>query len=97
MEKFVKLRFVFKKDGIVIVGNVLGINDGVVMLVVMVKEKVEELGIEFFVIIVFYGIVGVDFKIMGYGLVLVIKKVLEVVNMIIEDIDLVEVNEVFVV
>lgn len=34
-EGLFKFKFVFKKDGIVIVGNVLGINDGVVMLILM--------------------------------------------------------------
>ena len=85
----------FKKDGTVTAGNASGINDGAAMLVVMAKEKAEELGIEPLATIVSYGTAGVDPKIMGYGPVPATKKALEAANMTIEDIDLVEANEAF--
>lgn len=47
--------------------------------------------------IVGYLVVGVDLKIMGIGLVLVICKGLEKVDWLLEDVDLFEINEVFVV
>ena len=84
-----------KKDGTVTAGNASGINDGAAMLVVMAKEKAEELGIEPLATIVSYGTAGVDPKIMGYGPVPATKKALEAANMTIEDIDLVEANEAF--
>lgn len=95
MEKLAKLRPAFKKDGTVTAGNASGINDGAAMLVVMAKEKAEELGIEPLATIVSYGTAGVDPKIMGYGPVPATKKALEAANMTIEDIDLVEANEAF--
>lgn len=39
-EMFGKLKFVFKKDGLVMVGNVFGFNDGVVLLLVVSEELV---------------------------------------------------------
>ena len=84
-----------KDDGTVTAGNASGINDGAAMLVVMAKEKAEELGIEPLATIVSYGTAGVDPKIMGYGPVPATKKALEAANMTIEDIDLVEANEAF--
>lgn len=92
-----KLCFVFIKDGSVMVGNVLGLNDGVVVLLIMIEDEVVCCGLMFLVCIVFYVIVGVDLVIMGSGLILVSCKVLEKVGWLVGDLDLVEVNEVFVV
>ncbi|WP_236879405.1 hypothetical protein [Clostridioides difficile] len=65
------------------------------MLVVMAKEKAEELGIEPIETIVSYGTAGVDPKIMGYGPVPATKKALEAANLPLDDIDLVDANEAF--
>ncbi len=45
MEKLAKLKPAFKKEGTVTAGNASGINDGAAMLIVMAKEKAEELGV----------------------------------------------------
>lgn len=45
VEKLVGLKLVFCKDGLVIVGNVFGFNDGSVVLVLMSEEKVKEKGL----------------------------------------------------
>ena len=55
-----KLRPAFKKDGTVTAGNASGINDGAAALVVMSKEKAEELGIKPLATIVSYASAGVD-------------------------------------
>lgn len=95
IESMAKLKPAFKKDGTVTAGSSSGINDGAAAIVVMSKEKAEELGIEPLVTIVSFASAGVDPKIMGYGPVPASKKALAKANMTIEDIDLVEANEAF--
>lgn len=95
IEKASKLRPAFKKDGTVTAGNASGINDGAAMLVIMSKEKADELGIEPLATIVSYATVGVDPSVMGYGPVPTVEKALEKANMTIENIELIEANEAF--
>lgn len=95
IDKLAKLRPAFKKDGTVTAANASGINDGAAMLIVMAKEKAEQLGLKPLVTIKSYGSAALDPKIMGYGPVPATKKALERANMTIEDIDLVEANEAF--
>ena len=95
IDKLTKLRPAFKKDGTVTAGNASGINDGAAMLVVMAKEKADELGLKPLVTIKSYASAALDPKIMGYGPVPATKKALEKANMSIGDIELVEANEAF--
>lgn len=94
-EKLAKLKPAFKKDGTVTAGNASGINDGAAALVLMSKEKAEELGIKPMAVIRGNGTAGVDPKIMGIGPVPATKKALEKAGLTIEDLDLVEANEAF--
>ncbi len=95
MEGLARLRPAFKKDGTVTAGNASGINDGAAALVLMAKEKAEELGLKPLATIKAYGAAGVDPSIMGMGPVPATKKVLNKAGMTIEDLDLVEANEAF--
>ncbi|NEU05443.1 MULTISPECIES: acetyl-CoA C-acetyltransferase [Clostridium] len=95
IEKLAKLRPAFKKDGTVTAGNASGINDGSAMLIVMSKEKADELGVKPLATIKSYGSAGLDPKIMGCGPIPATKKALEKANLKIEDIDLIEANEAF--
>ncbi|MCK9217963.1 MAG: acetyl-CoA C-acetyltransferase [Firmicutes bacterium] len=95
IEAMAKLRPAFKKDGTVTAGNASGINDAAAAVVLMSKEKAEELGIKPLVTIVSYASAGVDPKIMGYGPVPATRKALEKAGLTIKDIDLVEANEAF--
>jgi acetyl-CoA C-acetyltransferase len=95
LEKLQKLKPAFKKEGTVTAGNASGINDGAAMLIVMSKEKADELGLKPLCTIVSYGSAGVDPSIMGYGPVPATKAALKKANMKAEDIDLVEANEAF--
>ena len=95
MEKVAKLRPAFKKDGTVTAANASGINDGAAALVVMSKEKAEELGITPMATIVSYATGGVDPKIMGVGPVPASRKAMEKAGYTIEDFDLIEANEAF--
>jgi len=95
LEALAKLKPAFKKDGTVTAGNASGINDGAAAVVLMSKEKAEELGITPMATIVSFASAGVDPTIMGYGPVPASRKALEKANMTIDDIDLVEANEAF--
>ncbi|MGL5331156.1 MAG: acetyl-CoA C-acyltransferase, partial [Peptostreptococcaceae bacterium] len=87
----------FKKDGTVSAGNASGINDGAAMVILMSKEKCDELGLKPLASIVSYASAGVDPSIMGYGPVPATNKALKKANLNIEDIDLIEANEAFAV
>lgn len=95
IEALSKLKPAFKKDGTVTAGNASGINDGAAAIVLMSKEKADELGLEPLATIVAFASAGVDPKIMGYGPVPATKKALAKAGMTIKDIDLVEANEAF--
>ena len=95
MEKVAKLKPAFKKDGVVTAANASGINDAGAAVVVMSKEKADELGIKPLCTIKSYASAGVDPSIMGVGPVPASKKALEKAGLTIEDMDLVEANEAF--
>lgn len=95
IEALAKLRPAFKKDGTVTAGNASGINDGAAALIVMSKEKADELGLTPIAEIVSYASAGVDPSIMGTGPIPASKKALEKANLKIDDIELVEANEAF--
>ena len=95
MEKMAKLKPAFKKDGTVTAGNASGINDGAAALIIMSKDKAEELGLEYICEIAGYGSAGVDPSIMGIGPVPATKKALAKAGWTVEDLDLIEANEAF--
>lgn len=94
-EQLAKLKPVFKKDGTVTAGNACGMNDGAAGLLIMSKEKAEELGYKPLAKVVSYAIVGVDPKRMGLGPVYAVPKALKKAHLTIDDIDLFELNEAF--
>ncbi|MBC8590097.1 acetyl-CoA C-acetyltransferase [Wansuia hejianensis] len=95
VEGMAKLRPAFKKDGSVTAANASGINDGAAALVIMSKEKCEELGLKPMATIASYATAGVAPEVMGTGPIPASKKALEKAKLTIEDIDLVEANEAF--
>lgn len=95
MDTLAKLRPAFKKDGTVTAGNASGINDGASALVIMSKDKADELKIKPLATILTYDSAGVDPALMGIGPIRASKKALEKTNLTIEDIDLLELNEAF--
>lgn len=90
-----KMKPAFKKDGTVTAANASGINDGAAALVVMSREKAEELGLKPLAVIKANAVAGVDPSIMGIGPVPATKKALEKAGLSLQDIDLIEANEAF--
>lgn len=95
LDKLAKLPPAFDKAGTVTAGNSSGINDGAAMLIVMSKQKADELGLKPLVTIKSYASVALDPTIMGYGPVPASRKALENIGYTIDQIDLVEANEAF--
>lgn len=95
IEKVSKLKAAFKKDGIVTAANASGINDSGAAVVVMSKDKADELGIKPLCTIRSYGSAGVDPQIMGIGPVPATRKALKKGGLTIDDMDLIESNEAF--
>jgi len=94
-ESLGKLRPAFKKDGSVTAGNASGINDGAAMLVLMSKDKADELGLKPLATIVAAATAGVDPAIMGIGPAPATRRALKKAGLTINDIDLIEANEAF--
>lgn len=90
-----KLKPAFKKDGVVTAANASGINDGGAALIVMSKEKADELGLTYLCKVKSYASAGVDPSIMGIGPVPASNKALEKAGIAMADLDLIEANEAF--
>lgn len=95
LEILSKLRPAFKTNGTVTAGNASGINDGAAAIILMSKEKAEELGVKPLALIKGYGSAGVDPSIMGIGPIEASKKALKQAGIEVKDLDLIESNEAF--
>ncbi len=90
-----KLKAAFKKEGTVTAGNASGINDSGAAVIVMSKEKADELGIKPLCTIKSYASAGVDPQIMGIGPIPSSQKAMAKAGIEVKDLDLVEANEAF--
>lgn len=95
VEKLATLKPVFREGGTVTAANASGRNDGAAALLIMSKEKAEQLGLQPKVKIIAQAAAGVDPSIMGIGPVPATRKALKQVGLSIEDIDVIELNEAF--
>jgi acetyl-CoA C-acetyltransferase len=94
-EALAKLQPAFLKGGTVTAGNSSGLNDAASALVIMSREKAEELNLTPLAVIRAYAVAGVDPNIMGIGPVPAVKKVLQKSGYSLKDIDVIEINEAF--
>ncbi len=94
-EKLGKLKPAFKKEGSVTAGNASGINDGAACVVLMSREKAEELGLEPMAVITANASGAVDPSVMGIGPVPAVKKALKKSSLEMKDMELIEANEAF--
>lgn len=95
MESMAKLPSAFIKDGVVTAANASGINDAAAAVVVMSREKAEELGITPMVKMLHICGEGVEAEVMGLGPAVAIPKCLKAAGLEFEDVDYWEVNEAF--
>lgn len=95
LEKMAKLRPAFDREGTVTAGNASGINDGAAAVVLMSREKAEQLDLAPLAKISSWASGGLDPAYMGLGPVPSIRKILELKKMSISDIEMIELNEAF--
>ncbi len=96
-EILAKLRPAFRKGGTVTAGNASGLNDGAAALLLMSKEKADELGMKPMARWLASAAAGVDPRVMGLGPVHATRKALRRAELSLEQIDLIELNEAFAV
>ena len=96
-EKIKSLRPAFQKDGTVTAANASSINDGAAAVVVMAREKAEELGIKHMYRIVSQASAAKAPEQFTTAPTDAINKALKKANLTTEDIDLYEINEAFAV
>ena len=85
----------FKPDGTITAGNASQVSDGASAVLLMSREKADELGVRARARIVDQATVGVDPVMMLTGPIPATRKILERNGMTIGDLDLIEVNEAF--
>jgi acetyl-CoA C-acetyltransferase len=95
LERMAKLRPAFKKDGTVTAGNASGINDAAAAVVLMSREKADELGLDPVVTIKSFASGAVDPAYMGLGVVPSVRKALGRAGLSVDDMDVIELNEAF--
>lgn len=95
LEKLGNLKAAFKEDGSITAGNASQISDGAVAILLMSREKAEELGLKPRFRVVARTVVGSDPTLMLTGPIPATRKVLEKAGLQLEDIDIFEVNEAF--
>jgi len=95
VEKMARLKPAFRPEGTVTAGNSSGINDAAAAVVMMSREKADDLGLKPMVTLKAFGSGGVDPKYMGLGPIPAVQKALARADLTVADLDLVELNEAF--
>ncbi len=95
LEKLSELKPVFKEDGSITAGNSSQISNGANAILLMSREKAEELGLKPRFRVVARTVVGSDPTLMLTGPIPATEKVLKKAGLSMGDIDIFEVNEAF--
>ena len=95
LETLATLKPAFKPDGIVTAGTSSQTSDGAGFVVLMSKEKADELGIKPIAKFVAFSTGGVPADIMGIGPIEAVPKVMKKTGLNVEDMDVIELNEAF--
>jgi acetyl-CoA C-acetyltransferase len=94
-EALAKMRPAFQKEGFATAGNASIISDGAAAVVVMSREKAEELGCQIMATIGAQASAGLEMKYVLVAPILAIPKCLQKEGISKEDVDLYEINEAF--
>ena len=95
MEGLSKLPPLFVKDGTVTAGNAPGTNDGASAIVLMSREKAEELGAPILAVIKGYAQASRESRYIATVPGLAIRNLMEKNDLTVDDCDLMEINEAF--
>ncbi|MER3483767.1 MAG: acetyl-CoA C-acyltransferase [Meiothermus sp.] len=94
-ERLAKLKPAFKEGGTVTAGNASPYSDGAAAVLLMSREKADELGLKPLARFVSFATGGVAPDIMGVGPIKAVPKALERAGLKMDDIQLIEFNEAF--
>ena len=95
LEQLQRLGTPFRAGGSVTAGNASGVNDGACALLVASTEAARRYGLKARGRVVAMASAGVEPRIMGIGPVPATRKVLEIANLALADMDVIELNEAF--
>jgi acetyl-CoA C-acetyltransferase len=95
LEALSKLPPVFSKEGTVTAGNAPSVNDGAGALVLMAREKAEEMGVKPLATILGHAEVSADPRYIATVPGLAVQKLLKMQGLSLGDINLLEINEAF--
>lgn len=95
LEKLARLRPCFVKGGTVTAGNSSSLNDGAAAVVVMSREKAEQLGVAPKLKIEGYTVAGFDAELMGYSPKFSSEQLAAKLGIDLKEIDMFEINEAF--
>ena len=90
-----KLRPIVRDDGTITAGNASGINDGACAMLVASESAAKDHGLEPLARVVAWASAGVEPRIMGIGPAPASEKVLALVGLAIDQMDVIELNEAF--
>lgn len=95
MEALGALNPVFKENGTVTAGQASQVSDGAGFVVLMSRKRAEELNIKPVAKFLGFNVAGVDPNIMGIGPIEAVPRLLNRLDVKVDDIDVIELNEAF--
>ena len=95
LEKLAGLPTPFREGGSITAGNASGVNDGAAAMLVASQAAVEQYGLIPMAKVLGMATAGVEPRIMGYGPVPAVRKLLERTGVSLDEIDVFEFNEAF--
>jgi 3-oxoadipyl-CoA thiolase len=95
LEQLQKLGTPFREGGSITAGNASGVNDGACALLLANAQTAQRYGLKARGRVVAMATAGVEPRIMGIGPVPATRKVLELANLSLADMDIIELNEAF--
>ena len=95
VERLAKLRPAFNVKGSVTAGNSSPFSDGSAALVVMSRDKADQLGLQPLARFITFAVAGVEPDVMGIGPTVAVPKALKRAGLRLDDVKLIEFNEAF--
>ncbi len=95
MEDLSSLKTPFKEDGSVTAATSSQMTDGASFVILMAREKAEELGYTPVAKLVSFAVSGVAADVMGLGPIVAVPKVMKRAGLTMDDMDVIEINEAF--
>jgi len=95
IEGLEKLKPIVRNDGTVTAGNASGINDGACALLVASDDALEKHSLKPLASVVAWAVAGVEPRVMGIGPAPASRKVLQLADLYLDQMDVIELNEAF--